>query len=89
MIDFIKEMTVGNVFLFYHLFGGMILGRFFGLWNSRINPILAVAIIAILWEVVELYVIGYSTYSWGIRGYIADTTGDILGATIMAWVVTK
>ena len=89
MTEFIKEMTVGNVFLFYHMFGGMVLARFFGLWKRGINPVLMVLCIAILWEILELYLFGYSTYSWGIKGYIADTIGDISGSVIMAWVVTK
>ena len=89
MIEFLKEMTIGNVYLMYHLFGGMILGRFFGLWR-RLNPILMVLAVAILWEVLELYLNnGIGGYSGGLLGYIADTTGDISGAVLMAWVVVK
>ena len=87
MAEFFKEMTVGNVFLVYHMFGGMILARFFGLWR-RLNPILMVLVVAILWEVLELYLNnGIGGYSGGLTGYIADTIGDVLGAVIMAWVV--
>ena len=89
MIDFIKEMTVGNVFLMYHLFGGLVLGRFFGLWK-RCNPVLMTLAVAILWEVVELYINnGIGGYSGGLMGYIADTIGDIGGAVLMAWVVVR
>ena len=88
MIEFIREMTVGNVFLVYHLFGGLVLGKFFGLYK-RFNPVLMVLCVAILWEVLELYLNnGISGYSNGLMGYLADTTGDISGAVLMAWVIT-
>ena len=88
MIDFIKEMTVGNVFLMYHLFGGLFFGRFFGLWK-RCNPVVMTLVVAIIWEVIELYINGGISVYGSTLNYIADTTGDISGGVLMAWVVVR
>ena len=89
MTEFIKEMTIGNVFLVYHLFGGLVLGRFFGLWKRGVNPVLMVLCVAILWEVLELYLNGGIGIYGGTMNYIADTIGDIAGAVLMAWVIVR
>ncbi len=93
MIEFLKEMTVGNQFLLYHCLGGMLLGKLFYTfawsYNKKRFAILAVLLIAIIWEVFELYLFGTSMYSWGIKGYIADTLGDIIGGVLFAWVIIE
>ena len=91
MIEFLKEMTIGNQFLLHHCLGGMLLGRIFYTiswsYNKERFAILAVLLVAILWEIFELYLFGTLMYSGGLIGYIADAVGDVGGAVIFAWVV--
>jgi len=93
MIDFLKEFiyeaTIGNAHIFWHLFGGMVLGKIG--WNiAYINKkrfaLLFVLFIAILFEAIMLYVDGYMIYG-SLQNWIADSFGDILGSVIMTWVV--
>lgn len=94
MIDFLKEMTVGNIHAFWHWAGGMFLYAIFHRipFVGRI-PFRAVISVVILYEIITLYLYGYSGYSGGLRGYIADTLGDILlgiaGALTLKIVTNK
>lgn len=74
MTTFLYEMTCGNVWLWFHLIGAGILLKWF-----RLQTVL---IIAILWELFELYTQGYSVYGTASR-YFADTLGDLLAVPVM------
>ena len=90
MIDFIKEMTTLNAHHFWHWAGGMFFYRLFTytplLWRI---PFRAVIAIAVLYEVITLYLYGYGGYSGGLSGYIADTLGDILLAMAGAFCLME
>jgi len=87
MIDFIKEMTVGNRWLWFHILAGGFVAKVIYLIPVDWNPVVFVACLAVAWEIFELYKDGYKGYSGGAKGWFADTLGDILGAVLMAWVV--
>ena len=93
IITFVKEATVLNKYFLYHAVFGLILGRFWW-WIFKSDPeqkkkmLIAVLICAVLFEIMEA-VTGISGYSWGIKGYIADTSGDIIIAVLMAWTLTR
>ena len=88
LITFIKEATTLNVHAFWHWAGGMFLYSIFTvaplLWRF---PYRAVMLFAILFEIVMYSLYGYTGYSGGLIGYIADTLGDILIAGIAALTV--
>ena len=92
MIEFIREMTVGNVWLWFHILAGGILAKIASwYWGKRYvgmtRPIITVFLAALSWEIFELYYWGYANYSGGVMGWRADSLGDILGAVLMALVV--
>lgn len=93
MIEFLREMTVGNQHLFWHLFGGMLLGVIFykiAYSNKKRFALLCTFAVVILFEVFELYIgNGIGGYSGGLMGYIADTVGDVGGAVLFVWVINK
>ena len=96
MIEFLKEMTVENAWLWFHILAGGFLARSaykfmrFRMGSRKAEKrlaILAVFVITLTWEIFELYYWGYANYSGGAMGWFADSLGDILGAVLMALVV--
>ena len=87
MIEFFKEMTVKNCWLWFHILGGGILAKIF---EAYINypTVLLVLYTAFAWEIFELFYDDNPKKTYGsIKNWIADSTGDILGAVLMAWIV--
>lgn len=105
MIEFLKEMTVGNVWLWFHILAGGILAKslkLFIIWKilksypnwkdyatrvGRKGGVLWTLMVAVSWEIFELYYWGYTNYSGGAMGWLADSLGDVLGTLLMALVV--
>lgn len=99
MIEFLKEMTVGNVWLCLHILAGGILARIFYeiipylfegspyYLHRKRNTVLWVLAIVVFWEVFELFFWGTSGYSGGTMGWFADSLGDVLGAVLIALIV--
>ena len=88
MIEFLKEMTVRNRWLWFHILAGGTLAKFFIIFDTSFNAILGVAVIAIMWEAFEALILkDINNYSGGTMGWFADSLGDVLGAVLMALVV--
>jgi hypothetical protein len=88
MVEFLKEMTIGNSWLWFHILGGGFIAKVLIMLPIESKPVLWVFFIAIAWEMFELYKDGVKGYSGGVKGWFADTLGDILGAVLMAFIVT-
>lgn len=88
MIEFLKEMTQGNWFLWFHMLAGgaLAIGLRYIMSNKR-QIILMVFAIAVLWEILEVYIWGWAVYGNDLNAF-ADALGDVLGAVIIAMMVT-
>ena len=86
MIKFLKEMTVGNVWLWFHILGAGILAKIGIIFLPALITVLIIFAIAIIWEIIELYVQGTKVYG-NTKIWFADSLGDVLGAVLMALVV--
>ena len=79
-------MTVGNRWLWFHILSGGFIAKVAPMILQNYSPFAIVAIMAVFWEIIELYWEGWRTYG-SVKNWIADSLGDILGALLMAWVV--
>ena len=86
MIEFLKEMTVGNVWLWFHILGAGVLAKIGIIFFPALTTVLIIFAIAIIWEIIELYVQGTKVYG-NTKIWLADSLGDVLGAVLMALVV--
>jgi hypothetical protein len=82
---------MGNVWLWFHISGGGCGAKAFNLYLDKLESLLLLFAITILWEVFEFF------WDGGIEGMIKiygslerwayDCAGDVLGALIMALIV--
>jgi len=92
MIEFIENMTINNSHIFWHLMGGLLFGKIFSkmLYNNSTRAILVwVFAVAVIFEIIELYLNGGISIYGSTMRYIADTSADVIGAVLFAWVITK
>ena len=87
MIELLKEMTVGNVWLWFHILGAGVLAKVGIIFFPALTTVLIIFAIAVIWEIIELYVQGTKVYG-NTKTWLADSLGDVLGAVLMAIVVT-
>ena len=86
MLEFLKEMTVGNVWLWFHILGAGVLAKIGIIFFPALITVLIIFAIAIIWEIIELYVQGTGIYG-NTKIWLADSLGDVLGAVLMAIIV--
>jgi hypothetical protein len=83
----------GNYWLWFHMLAGAILGKVGILFFSKTLTISLIAILAMIWEIVEYYLecggdIKKIQLIYGSKErWVYDCIGDVLGAILMAGIV--
>jgi len=88
---FFKWGVFGNVWLWFHLCGGVVGAKIALIYLDQWSALLAIALLTVVWEIIEFIVDG------GVKGMVKiygslerwayDSLGDIVGACLMALVV--
>ena len=76
-----------NKWLWFHMLAGGILVKILMNWLAPTHALGAVLAIAVLWEVLEFFVVDIDKNYGSRERFFADATGDILGALAIAAVV--
>ena len=99
LIDFLLHTKLvrwglnGNVWVWFHSWGGAILARVLMIWFTDVQTLLIVALVAVLWEVFEFF------HDGGFEGMIHiygsldrwfwDSVGDFTGTVFCALIVVS
>ncbi len=86
--SFWRNAFTENSFLWFHIIGGGILAKIFHLWLPWEKAVLFVLMIALGWELFELYFTDIKKIYGSHRRFFQNAFGDVLGALVMAIIVS-
>jgi len=80
-------MILSNVYLWFHILAGGFGARVLSLFLKAKTAFYTVLGIAVSWEIIEIFIDGTSRTYGTVFRWAMDSTGDILGAVVMAAIV--
>ncbi len=86
--SFWRNAFTDNSFLWFHIVGGGTLAKIFHLWIPGEKAVLFVLVIALGWELRELYFTDIKKIYGSHQRFFQNAFGDVVGALFMAVIVS-